>query len=127
MILIFNVWIFERIKTENVKSIVSWNKISPADLSDTCCGDYYAFSRGDKLILVHPLGSGCAFTKILQACSESYYSIYEIDIWIGHKTSRSIFSFVMHPIVPLEIELNRIILSNYIAVSNGCKELKVGA
>jgi hypothetical protein len=62
---------------------VEWKKVNPAELSVTCCADYYAFSDRGRCLFVGELDQKCTFTKIIQASVNLGLSIYQMDIWVG--------------------------------------------
>lgn len=63
---------------------VKWNKVNPAELSATCCAQYFAFSKGQEILLISDVDKECLFTKVIQASANFNYSIYDIDIWVGY-------------------------------------------
>lgn len=65
---------------------VKWNKVSPADLSSTCCAQYFAFSRNDEVFHINEVNQKCLFTKVIQASANYSCSIYDLDIWVGYVT-----------------------------------------
>ncbi len=63
---------------------VKWIRISPAELSTTCCGQFFAFSKNDNIVYFSVMDKNCFFTKVIQTCAVANLSIYEVDIWIGY-------------------------------------------
>ena len=69
---------------KNIK--VKWKKVSPADISSTCCAQFFAFSKGNKVFLINEVNNECLFTRIIMTSASLSYSIYDIDIWVGYVT-----------------------------------------
>jgi|GEM_PF-2150716 len=62
---------------------VEWKKVNPAELSVTCCADYFAFSDQGYSLFVGEIDQKCTFTTIIQASVKFNLSIYQMDIWVG--------------------------------------------
>ncbi len=69
---------------------VKWIRISPAELSTTCCGHFFAFSKDDNIVYFSAMDKNCFFTKVIQTCAVSNVSIYEVDIWIGYLVDKEL-------------------------------------
>lgn len=63
---------------------VKWKRISPVELSTTCCGQFFAISKNERVVYFSVMDQNCFFTKVIQTCATTNVSIYEIDIWIGY-------------------------------------------
>lgn len=68
---------------------VKWKKISPADLSSTCCAQYFAFSKNNRFFSFNEVEKGCLFTKIIMTAANLSYSLYDVDIWVGFANCQS--------------------------------------
>lgn len=68
---------------------VKWKKISPADLSSTCCAQYFAFSNNNRFFSFNEVGKDCLFTKIIMTAANLSYSLYDVDIWVGFANCQS--------------------------------------
>lgn len=62
---------------------INWNKVTPADLSSTCCPHYFAFSKNGKVFHFDQISASCLFTEVIKASTNFSQSLYEMDIWIG--------------------------------------------
>jgi hypothetical protein len=71
---------------------VKWIRVSPAELSTTCCGQFFAFSKNDNILYFSAMDKNCFFTKVIQTCAVTNTSIYEIDIWIGYLVDNDLSS-----------------------------------
>lgn len=71
---------------------VEWKKVNPADLSVTCCADYFALSTNNHSLLVSDLDHKCTFTAVIQASANFNLSIYQMEIWVGYCTGTARFS-----------------------------------
>ena len=65
---------------------LKWNKISPADLSSTCCAQYYAFAKQNTILHIDNVNNKCLFTTVIQATANLSVSIYDLEIWVGYIT-----------------------------------------